>query len=299
MAINVNFTPPQDAPSSTDAATFRTRADAFVAWIVAFVTNLVAFVTQINSTESNINAKEASAVAASEAAVGAANYQGDWVAGAYSKGQSVSKDGLRYYSKINLNTDVPPSVNWEVVGTKAEIAAVIHSSVEEIPGDTDELGYRDSFTGLFRKVSFANFKVSLFTSPNLTENPTAPTQLASDNSTKLATTAWVRSAMATIATAAGFSISLGTNGYIALPSWLGGLILQWGVWGDNGGGYGGAISIPFPIAFPNACLTAVASTTGSYGGVFETYRIGLSGVSKTHVSFSGYMAGYRWIAIGY
>lgn len=292
MPINVEFTTPPDAPSSTDAATFRTRSDAFVAYIVALVTKLIAFVTQINAVESNINAKEASAVAASEAAVGAANYQGDWVAGSYSKGQSVSKDGFRYYSKINLNTDVPPSANWEVVGTKAEIAAVIHSSVEEIPGDTDELGYWDSFTGLFKKVSFANFGAyfAKLDSPALTGSPTAPTQSSSDNSTKIATTAWAK---------LGLVVSLATNGYIKFPDWMGGLILQWGVWGDNGGGYGGAISIPFPIAFPNACLTAVASTTGSYGGVFETYRIGLSGVSKTSISFSGYMAGYRWIAIGY
>lgn len=116
MPINVEFTTPPDAPSSTDAATFRTRSDAFVAYIVALVTKLIAFVTQINSTESNINAKESSAVAASEVAVGAANYQGDWAEGSYSKGQSVSKDGFRYVSKINLNSDTPPSSNWLQIG---------------------------------------------------------------------------------------------------------------------------------------------------------------------------------------
>lgn len=194
MAIDVEFTTPPDAPSSSDASTFRTRSDAFVAYIVALITKLIAFVTQINATESNINAKEASAIAASEAAVGAANYQGDWVAGSYSKGVSVSKDGFRYVSKINLNTDVPPSANWEVVGTKAELAQVIHSATEEIPGDTDELSYWDSFTLALRKVSISSLKTIFapLNSPALTGNPTAPTPSVGDNDNSIATTAFVQ-----------------------------------------------------------------------------------------------------------
>lgn len=147
MPINVEFTTPPDAPSSTDAATFRTRSDAFVAYIVALVTKLIAFVTQINSTESNINAKESSAVAASEVAVGAANYQGDWAAGSYSKGQSVSKDGFRYVSKINLNLDTPPSSNWLQIGnatsmqydnTTSGLAATnVQTAVDEIDARSD------------------------------------------------------------------------------------------------------------------------------------------------------------------
>lgn len=147
MPINVEFTTPPDAPSSTDAATFRTRSDAFVAYIVALVTKLIAFVTQINSTESNINAKESSAVAASEVAVGAANYQGDWAEGSYSKGQSVSKDGFRYVSKINLNLDTPPSSNWLQIGnatsmqydnTTSGLAATnVQTAVDEIDARSD------------------------------------------------------------------------------------------------------------------------------------------------------------------
>lgn len=44
-----------------------------------------------------------------------------------------------------------------------------------------------------------------------------------------------------------------TNGYVKLP---GGLILQWGT-GNTGGS--SAISVTFPVAFPNACLNGHAT----------------------------------------
>lgn len=96
-------------------------------------------------------------------------------------------------------------------------------------------------------------------SPALTGTPTAPTAQTSDNSDRIATTNWVRSAMATIASSAGFAASLGANGYVRLPSWLGGLILQWG---------SATIStsprdVTLPIAFPTAHLQALVTESGA------------------------------------
>lgn len=60
----------------------------------------------------------------------------------------------------------------------------------------------------------------------------------------------------------GVTMSLGLNGYLALPSWLGGVILQWGRATINmttatGNYYVGAASVSFPLAFPNAAWVAI------------------------------------------
>lgn len=52
----------------------------------------------------------------------------------------------------------------------------------------------------------------------------------------------------------GFSASLASNGYIVLPTWMGGLILQWGRNAINGSG----TFVNYPITFPNDFLLALA-----------------------------------------
>lgn len=69
----------------------------------------------------------------------------------------------------------------------------------------------------------------------------------------------------------GFLISLTANGYIIFPTWLGGLVFQWG----QVGAYDGA-TFSFPIAFPNANF-AIGCSGGdsptSYSEVLQMQRV--------------------------
>lgn len=99
----------------------------------------------------------------------------------------------------------------------------------------------------------------------------------------------------------GFSVSLGTNGYIALPSWLGGLIFQWGASGLINSGSG--LSVLLPIAFPTANLNAFISVNGA-GNMASAISGAVNSTSKTaitiyHYSAGGGAANYRWLAVGH
>jgi hypothetical protein len=140
-------------------------------------------------------------------------------------------------------------------------------------------------------------------SPTFTGNPAAPTQASADNSTKLATTAWVRAALATLATAAGFASSIASNGYVKFPSWLGGLVLQWGSVSSSGTAAGNATAT-FPLAFPTACLNVVASVTGGgtagnftvQVGAFNTTTAPLTALSNGAIATG---IGVSWFAVGH
>ncbi|MDR5883615.1 hypothetical protein [Caballeronia sp. LZ032] len=90
----------------------------------------------------------------------------------------------------------------------------------------------------------------------------APAQ--GDSSAKVPTTAWlstniqalVASCIDAVASAAGFTLVTGDIGYLKLPSWLGGVILQWG-WSSNV--VSATTPVTFPIAFTSACWRVIAT----------------------------------------
>lgn len=95
-------------------------------------------------------------------------------------------------------------------------------------------------------------------SPALTGSPTAPTQGTSDNSTKIATTAFVRNLInqfKTDGTLGGIvGGSLTQNGWVKFSN---GLILQWGVGSNN--------MFKFPISFTKNCFCAILTrNSGAY-----------------------------------
>ncbi|MBK5299729.1 MULTISPECIES: phage tail protein [Gammaproteobacteria] len=91
----------------------------------------------------------------------------------------------------------------------------------------------------------------------------------------------------------GFAISLAAAGYIAFPTWLGGLILQWSKTapGNVPANGGQSVSASWPITFPNAVYLAGASCDGTGAtanvvGAF-VFNVGLSTVGVAATNFSG------------
>ena len=92
---------------------------------------------------------------------------------------------------------------------------------------------------------------------------------------------------------AGFSMSIAANGYIALPTWLSGLIIQWGRVQTDGTGQ---VTFTLPISFQNEgfVLVATRNSTGAYepcGGYFPSKNTGYLKSSVLNNTFS-------YVAIG-
>lgn len=128
-------------------------------------------------------------------------------------------------------------------------------------------------------------------SPALTGTPTAPTPPTTDNTTKLATTAFVRAAIPALFQ--GANQSLATSGYQIFP---GGLIIQWG----RAFLTANPATVTFPITYPNGCFSFTMEATTN-GAAFNTSSAasGVSSVSNSSVVVWGGGNYNHWISTGY
>jgi phage-related tail fiber protein len=95
----------------------------------------------------------------------------------------------------------------------------------------------------------------------------------------------------------GFQISKNINGYIVFPSWLGGLIIQWGRVSGNGGT---DIATAYPIAFPNAMYSLNATLNYTPGSAVNGYvDVGVSSLTAFYGkhTFPGVTV-FHWVAVG-
>lgn len=103
-----------------------------------------------------------------------------------------------------------------------------------------------------------------------------------DNSPSLATTAWVRNAMPDIIDKAGYlkNFRAEPSGFIRLPSFLGGFTVQW----IRHNAINNIARVNFPMAFANACLTAVIAPDNGSGRVYSVGTLDKSGctVNRHH-----------------
>lgn len=136
-----------------------------------------------------------------------------------------------------------------------------------------------------------------------TINPTNDASF-SDSSDSPASTSWVRGAMSSIFSAAGFAASLGANGFFRLPSFLGGFIFQWGNITSGDDTY---TPITFPLQFPNVIYTMNATAIyngGNIGGSTVSAWVGNVSTSGASIGIGvvtptpGFSAGAYWFALG-
>ena len=177
-------------------------------------------------------------------------------------------------------------------------------------------------------------------------SPIAPTPTLADNSTKVATTAFVLenaptiaaasetvagkvelatnaevqagtdtvravtpsglyNALLTLAQKAGFAVSLGSNGYIKFPSWLGGIIFQWGT--TSNVNLSSSLTVTMPLTFPTSCLNVIATRNGVYvAGVTESaWSVEIVNTSQIKIGKgqnsggTGTATPFFYLAIGY
>ena len=134
------------------------------------------------------------------------------------------------------------------------------------------------------KAIIVDFNPNNFISPAFTGTPTAPTTSQGTNNTQVATTAFVASMLGGNTIPA---ISKAANGYVKMAN---GLILQWGAASKD------LNTIPFPLAFPTACLQVVATADAVDLWGFSMVN------AKTAANFTVVRAktnGTIWFAIGY
>lgn len=122
---------------------------------------------------------------------------------------------------------------------------------------------------------------------------------ASDNSAKLASTSWIRSAMSNIASAAGFAINLSGTGYIKFPSWLGSWLVQWGAIGIANGSY--SATVVLPLAFSAPVTRAFACDATSSGTPLAAKVVTSAATTSFDLLLDGPSINSRvacWLAIG-
>jgi len=107
----------------------------------------------------------------------------------------------------------------------------------------------------------------------------------------------------------GFQTLKGTNGFIAFPSWLGGLLIQWGTASQVGkasteiGTAGPVKDVTLPIAFPTAAFAVFASMKFTTMTTTSSFTPGAVIVSRSVIQVqNNYTASggeINWLAIGH
>jgi len=207
----------------------------------------------------------------------------DAIIASYTPAITALADGMVLYVRAaHANATAAPTFSPGAVVPKV---IVKHNGLavaaEDIAGAGHWLGLQ--FDAALDKWVLLNPAVKVVTSAN---DPTGV-----DNSSKVASTGWIRGSMEALAASAGFVISATPNGYIRAPIWFGSLIAQWGTVTING-----ITPVTWPVAFPNTCWAHVFNSFAASGPwTGNGYNASANGCTA-HCSNSP--CGFFFIAVG-
>lgn len=173
-----------------------------------------------------------------------------------------------------MKLDPEPRLN----GVSATVMEWARKVVQVVNGLVDSAA---SFSASIIALTTALALKANIDSPTFTGTPAAPPPASTDNSTRIATTAWAKF---------GFVLA---SGYIKFPAWLGSLLIQWG-------GVTGGNAVSFPVTFPSGVATVLISPQVA-GAAMATYQsLSNSGFfAQTWAPGGGATANFcTWVAIG-
>ncbi len=199
----------------------------------------------------------------------------------YSKAEAAQKNGdaAQLFSVANGTTGYE-AVNKSQLDTKAPTAG---NAAQEFSVATATTG-----NSAVNKTQFdAKTGQATETSAGITEICTDAELLAGSSDTVVATPLKLR---------LGFAANFATNGYISFPTWLGGLIIQWGL---KNVPLSSTASVSFSPTFANVYNIQITMAGASFDQQAANYvdSVSTSGFNLTNKSPSS-NANFYWLAIG-
>jgi hypothetical protein len=103
----------------------------------------------------------------------------------------------------------------------------------------------------------------------------------------------------------GFQFLRETNGYVIFPSWLGGLILQWGLTQPRLVNTVGTLeeTHPLPVQYPNRALIALANHQGTARAMTSGVSVAAFSTTEILIAFENSRADQGvsalWLSVGY
>lgn len=194
-------------------------------------------------------------------------------------------------------------LNNNQIATTAFVKAALAALIDSAPGALDTL--KELAAALGNDPNFATTITNALAlkaplaSPTFTGDPRAPTPVAGDNDTSIATTAFITAALTAFLPKRVFT----ANDFIRIPDVPGGLIIQWG--GMSVADSNGLCVANYPTPFPagplastatyynasrNNITTTLASTTASQIQAFASYA---------HTNVPAVGAPLRYLTLGF